>query len=119
MSTINNSNGVQAKIYGQLLRFSDLWHLRSWHSIAANGQRSVASRSSEQPMYRFYGLFVANRALGVEREDRHLQFVTMTVSITSRQIDTCFSAIISRSYRRLPRLALCLQHKWATCRADF
>ena len=68
--------------------------------------------------YRFYGLFVAERALGVDGTRPTPPIVITTVSITSPPIATCSSVIILRPSQGLVHwLAPCLQHKWAICLA--
>ena len=68
--------------------------------------------------YRFYGLFVANRALGVDGARQTPPLAIMTVSITFRPISTCFSAIISQRSPALVHWSVrCLPRKWVICRA--
>ena len=68
--------------------------------------------------FRFYGLFVANRALGVDGARPTPAYRRNDGSITFRPIDTCCSAIISRQSQAPAHWwARCLRRKWAICPA--
>ena len=99
MSAINNSSAPQTKLLWIAIA---LLGAVAFAIVALNRGEAVnaawlvvAAVCIYFIAYRFYGLFVANRALGSMARGRRLLLVIMTVSITFRPISTCSSAIIS------------------------
>ena len=121
MSTINNSSAPQTKVLWIAIA---LLGAVAFAIVALNRGEAVnaawlvvAAICIYLIAYRFYGLFVANRALGVDGARQTPAIRHNDVSITFQPTSTCFTAIISRRSPALVRWSVrCLRRKWAICR---